>query len=60
MTAGNGWGGARKGAGRKPQGDKALKQATVYLSDEQLALFRRLGGSAWLRKVLDAEQRKTE
>lgn len=50
----DGWGGVRPGAGRKPIGDKALdKMVVVRLTSAQKSYFRTLGGSAWLRQVLD-------
>ena len=49
-----GWGGAREGAGRKPRGDVKLDATVmVRLTPEQKRVFRRKGGSAWLRAVLD-------
>ena len=43
-------GGKREGAGRKPSGNVSI---TVRISEDQRELFDELGGSAFLRKVLE-------
>lgn len=56
----DGWGGVRPGAGRKPLGEKALdKMVVIRLTAEQKAFFRTLGGSVWLRQVLDLCMRES-
>ena len=52
----DGWG----GAGRKPLGEKALdKMVVIRLPAEQKTFFRTLGGSVWLRRVLDLCMRES-
>jgi len=44
-------GGAREGAGRPTQDDKA-KNRTIRLTDDEYAKFKALGGAGWLRQQL--------
>ncbi|MGI4778015.1 MAG: hypothetical protein ACRYGA_07830 [Janthinobacterium lividum] len=48
-------GGARPGAGRKPQvaGAPAIASVTIKLSLEQKDKLRELGGAQWVRDALD-------
>lgn len=47
------WGGKRAGAGRKPGPEYGnQKITTVVLTNDTIEEFRRLGGSAWLRKQI--------
>ncbi|MCF0254122.1 MAG: hypothetical protein HUK26_07325 [Duodenibacillus sp.] len=48
-----GWGGARPGAGRPKAapGDKAVR-VNVTLTPQLAALFKELGGSKWLARML--------
>lgn len=48
-------GGARPGAGRKPQvaGAPATSPVTIKLSDAQKAKLERLGGAPWVREKID-------
>ena len=48
------WGGKRPGAGRRPTyREKMGKQVLVKLTEEQLALYRKIGGADWVREQLD-------
>lgn len=49
-------GGARAGAGRKPDAIKK-KYRKFLLSDAQYAMAKKLGGSPWLQGVLNLENR---
>lgn len=54
-TTPNSHGGARKGAGRKStDGAENLQRVSVNLREDQRAKFAQLGGSAWLRALVDA------
>lgn len=50
-------GGAREGAGRKPQvaGAPATTTVSIKLSDFQKDKLQRLGGAPWVREKIDAE-----
>ena len=49
------WGGRRPGSGRKPAGERPLDaMIVVRMTDKQKAFFKMAGGSAWLRRVLEA------
>lgn len=47
-------GGTRPGAGRKPAADQATKLATMKLTPSQHAKFLELGGSRWVKRLIDA------
>ena len=48
-------GGKRPGAGRRPlEGKKLESMVVARLTDEQKSLFQKIGGTAWLRAVLNA------
>lgn len=48
-----GWGGARPGAGRRPDGPHRLDSMIVIrMTSEQKACLKTLGGSSWLRKLM--------
>lgn len=48
-----GWGGARPGAGRKPEGPTRLDSMMVIrLTQEQKDCLKTFGSSSWLRKLL--------
>ncbi|MDO5532596.1 hypothetical protein [Sutterella sp.] len=50
-----GWGGARPGAGRKPEGDKPLDaMLVVRFTKPERDLYKAVGGSAWMRKLVNA------
>ena len=46
-------GGQRSNAGRKPSPNPATKLATIKMTPEQHARFIALGGSRWLKGLLD-------
>jgi hypothetical protein len=46
-------GGKREGSGRKPLNGVGTVNTTVRLTPEQQLHFATLGGSAWLRLLLD-------
>jgi hypothetical protein len=46
-------GGTRQGAGRPPATDPATKLITVKLTPSQHAKFLELGGSRWVKRLLD-------
>lgn len=46
-------GGTRTGAGRKPAADPATKLATMKLTPTQHAKFLELGGSRWVKRLID-------
>lgn len=50
-------GGARPGAGRKPQvaGAPASQTVSIKMSDQQKQKLERLGGAPWVRNKIDAE-----
>lgn len=51
-------GGARPGAGRKPEGDEATVVVPIRLRPKQKAKLKALGGSKWVRDKLDQEGEK--
>lgn len=53
VTKGVGRGGVRKGAGRKPSLNPATKLATVKMTREQHKVFLSLGGSKWVKQLLN-------
>ena len=46
-------GGKRIGAGRPPSADPATKLVTVKMTPTQHAKFMELGGSRWLKRMLE-------
>ena len=46
----NGWGGKRRGAGRK---FSSTKSVIIRLSETQHQTLKDMGGSAWLQKLID-------
>jgi hypothetical protein len=49
-------GGARSGAGRKKSENKTMPATSIRFDDEaQREKFKRLGGTKWLKSMLDAE-----
>lgn len=46
-------GGKREGAGRKPSADPATKMATMKLTPTQHAKYLELGGSRWVKRLID-------
>ena len=46
-------GGKREGAGRKPSVDPASKMTTMRLTPTQHAKYRELGGSRWVKRLID-------
>lgn len=48
-------GGTRPGAGRKPAADPATKLAVIKMTPTQHAKFLELGGSRWVKRLIDAE-----
>jgi hypothetical protein len=50
-------GGIRKGAGRKPSPTPRSKTLNIRLTDAEHKQILALGGSAWVRTVLDMEAR---
>ena len=46
-------GGTRAGAGRKPSPNPATKLATIKMTPEQHARFISLGGSRWVKAMLN-------
>jgi len=51
----SGRGGRRPGAGRRPlEGKKLESMVVARLTDEQKSLFQKVGGTKWLRSVLNA------
>jgi len=47
-------GGKQPGAGRPPATDPAIKMATMKLTPSQHAKFLELGGSRWVKRLIDA------
>lgn len=47
-------GGKQPGAGRPPSADPAKKMAHVKMTPRQHAKFLELGGSRWVKRLLDA------
>lgn len=48
-------GGKRPGAGRPPAADPATKMAHIKMTPRQHAKFLELGGSRWIKRLIDAE-----
>lgn len=46
-------GGKQPGAGRPPAADPATKLATMKLTPTQHAKFLELGGSRWVKRLID-------
>jgi len=46
-------GGRQPGAGRPPASDPATKLATVKMTPTQHAKFMELGGSRWVKRLID-------
>lgn len=46
-------GGRQPGAGRKPAADPAVKLATIKMTPTQHAKFLELGGSRWVKRLID-------
>jgi hypothetical protein len=53
MTEDSKRGGARPGAGRKPEGDEPMVPLTIKVLPAQRDKLRRLGGAPWMRKKID-------
>lgn len=49
-------GGKRPGAGRPPSANPATKLATIKFTTTQHARFLELGGSRWVKIMLDQEK----
>jgi hypothetical protein len=49
-------GGKREGAGRKPSPNPATKLATIKMTPRQHARFIELGGSRWVKSLIDKDQ----
>lgn len=47
-------GGKQPGAGRPPSSDPAVKLATIKMTHGQHAKFLELGGSRWVKRLIDA------
>lgn len=47
-------GGKQPGAGRPPAADPATKMATIKMTPSQHAKFLELGGSRWVKRLIDA------
>lgn len=47
-------GGKKPGAGRPPAADPAVKLATIKMTPTQHAKFLELGGSRWVKRLIDA------
>ena len=47
-------GGKREGAGRPSSTDPATKLVTVKMTPKQHAKFLELGGSRWVKRLIDA------
>lgn len=47
-------GGKRPGAGRPPAADPATKMVQVKMTPRQHAKFLELGGSRWIKRLIDA------
>lgn len=47
-------GGRQPGAGRPPAPDPAIKLVTVKMTVKQHAKFLELGGSRWIKRLIDA------
>ena len=52
-------GGKQPGAGRPPASDPATKLATIKMTPSQHAKFIELGGSRWVKRLLNEEIGKT-
>ena len=50
-----GQGGAGRGQGRKPSPNPATKLATIKMTPEQHTQFIELGGSRWVKGLIDAD-----
>ena len=50
-------GGAREGAGRPKKSDALRARVQVHLSDEAADFVHAMGGSAWLRSLVERERR---
>ena len=46
-------GGKQPGAGRPPATDPAVKMATIKMTPRQHAKFMELGGSRWVKRLID-------
>lgn len=46
-------GGRQPGAGRPPAADPATKLATIKMTPTQHAKFLELGGSRWVKRLID-------
>lgn len=51
-------GGKQPGAGRPPASDPATKLAVVKMTPTQHAKFLELGGSRWVKRLLNEEMEK--
>ena len=47
-------GGKREGAGRKPSKNPAKKAVSIKMTIDQHKKFLLLGGSKWIKKIIDA------
>lgn len=52
-------GGKQPGAGRPHATDPAVKMATIKMTPSQHAMFIELGGSRWVKRLLNEEMEKT-
>ena len=48
----SGWGGYRPNSGQKPRPDS--KRLEIRLTEEQIKLLRKLGGSKWIQKQIES------
>ena len=46
-------GGKREGAGRPPASEPATKLVTIKMTPKQHAKFLELGGSRWVKRLID-------
>ena len=51
-------GGKREGAGRPPSADKATLLITIKATPAQKAKFLELGGSRWVKRLLNEAEAK--
>jgi hypothetical protein len=57
MTPPKGQGGPNRGQGRKPSLNPAIKLATIKMTPDQHTRFIALGGSRWVKSLIDRHNR---